>query len=1174
MYVDGGRASMNRWPVVSISQIAPRLTIAPHAPPRCMKSWHSILRASFFVSALLARTPVPGVLLACTVLVGVLFAGTTTAEDDLADSFQVPDGFEVTLFADNNLAHNVYSMAIDSHGRVAVSGPGYVKTLIDDDKDGRADRALTFCDFPKSGAQGLYFDGPNLLLTGDGALRYLRDADGDGRADGEGEVWAELANPEHGAHAIRKGPDGWFYVVCGNNAGVGTRHITDSRSPVDRPRSGAILRFSPDGKRSEVFAHGFRNPYDLAFNGDGRLFTVDSDGERAHHLPWYTPTRLFDVGAGAHHGWLEVGWRKNWARPEYFFDNVERAAELGRGSPTGLACYRHRQFPAPYRGGIFSACWTLGRVYFIRLSQSGASYTSDAETFMQTTGAVGFAPVDLAVGPDGDLFVAIGGRGTRGGVFRVRHRNSDPAESHPAVPADSSQLAPLDRVLSAPQPLANWSRAHWEPQARKLGREAFEQAAVDPKRGRGERCRAVEILVDLFGGPRGEFASSLIDRDDDDGVIARLAWALGRREADGRVGLELLSRLTRHQNLNVRRAAWEALLNQSAIPSDLEPGPDFIGAMDLTSRRIRAAAIAVARTCGADSFRRFVNRTPGAVTARQRLSRLWVNRSKEPGSLSATEDYFNTCLEVFDTCDDAAVRLEALRLMQIGLGDVVSESDGPTRPTGYIAADRDRIGPELRGRLAGRLAPAFPTREHLLDIELSRLLAMLETENDKLLMAIAAQWSNASSPVDDVHYLIVLSMLRGPRTQAVTRRTADSLVTLHAKLEREGRSVSRTWPLEVGDAFDRLVRLDPALFETLTSLPDFGRSEHSLFASRMEGPQRATAARRILAAAESDDDRFRWSGELVEVLASLPHEEAHAALRRQWQNPAVADAITKVMSRRPRPEDRPRFIEALDSLQPEVARSAAVALGRLDRRASAAEVAVAIRALRRNCALQDNARLARATRPLRESLAALLEHWSGESFDVDEPDEPAALPASYARWFDWFEARYPMTADGSASGTERDPADWQARIAGIEFDLGDAARGEDLFAKQNCRGCHEGNGRLGPALGGAIARLDREDLFAKIVEPNRDVSPGYATVALLTKDGRVYHGMVVYQSPEGTLLQTGADTAVRVTDGELEAILPSRRSMMPTGLLEGLSDAQIADLYAYLRTLDASPQGP
>jgi putative membrane-bound dehydrogenase-like protein len=364
----------------------------------------------------------------------------------------------------------------------AGSGPGYVRTLHDEDGDGRADRAETFSEIPGSGAHGLCFVGNDLVFTGDNMLGVLRDRNGDGRADGPPERWASLKNPEHGANGIVHGPDGWLYVVCGNDAGVGPHNVTTPGSPVKTPRCGAVLRVSPDGKQMEVLAHGFRNPYDLDFSSRGELFTVDSDGERDHHLPWYSPTRLFEIAQGMEHGWLLAGWQRSWNRPESFFDNVDRAAELGRGSPTGVIVYRHRQFPARYQGAVFSACWSMGRIYALPLADHGATVRAKLEVFAQTTGDTGFAPVDLAVGPQGDLFVAIGGRGTRGGVFRISYRVDGELSS--VERAERDALAP---VLRADQPLSSWSRAQWLPLARELGRQQFEAALLDPKQYAAQR---------------------------------------------------------------------------------------------------------------------------------------------------------------------------------------------------------------------------------------------------------------------------------------------------------------------------------------------------------------------------------------------------------------------------------------------------------------------------------------------------------------------------------------------------------------------------------------------------------------------------------------------------------------------------------------------------------------
>ena len=67
----------------------------------------------------------------------------------------------------------------------------------------------------------------------------------------------------------------------------GSGFMTDEKAP-----GGFICRVSPDGKNWELVSMGYRNPFDIAFNRDGELFTYDSDMEWDVNTPWYRPTRV------------------------------------------------------------------------------------------------------------------------------------------------------------------------------------------------------------------------------------------------------------------------------------------------------------------------------------------------------------------------------------------------------------------------------------------------------------------------------------------------------------------------------------------------------------------------------------------------------------------------------------------------------------------------------------------------------------------------------------------------------------------------------------------------------------------------------------------------------------------------------------------------------------------
>ena len=113
-------------------------------------------------------------------------------------------------------------------------------------------------------------------------------------------------------------------------------------------------------------------------------------------------------------------------------------------------------------------------------------------------------PHDPAVAPDGSLFLSIGGRKTRGAVYRIDYPAGRTLNLYPTnwfINAPSE----VEGVLTAPQPLDAWSRAAWVPTAVRLGPEPFIEAAMD---GREQSLfealvlRGLEIGIDVVDAER------------------------------------------------------------------------------------------------------------------------------------------------------------------------------------------------------------------------------------------------------------------------------------------------------------------------------------------------------------------------------------------------------------------------------------------------------------------------------------------------------------------------------------------------------------------------------------------------------------------------------------------------------------------------------------------------
>lgn len=1006
-----------------------------------------------------------------------------TGQTRAAHGLKVPIGFEVVEFADQTLANDIYRLTVDPRGRIVAAGRGYIRILVDDNGDGRANRAIQLADFPKDGAMGLLWEGDQLFFAGDGGLKQVRvDKTGE-RLEGPARlIRAMKTGGEHETHAIRRGPDGWLYVLCGNMTGVNRSFAQTAMSPIADPVAGCVIRFSPDLKTSEIVADGFRNAYGFDFNADGELFAFDSDNERCVSLPWYEPTRFYHVIEAGHYGWRAPQRSESWRYPPYFADVVAPAATLGRGSPTGIAFYRHLQFPARYRNGAFLLDWTFGKIYFLTLERNGSSYQAKSEIFLEPVGETGFAPTDIVVHPaTGDLYVSIGGRGTRGAVYRIRFA----AGKREFTQRELQTLQPKSRSLD------------WRPELlTELSRDA-EAADMQVRR------RALEMIR--------RHRERLFRYQVDDAI--KKNWSTGDRY--------------------VRLATVELLADRILAFPDSPIEPDFFNDSNWAKWTFNAALERIIAVMPKDRVLEFHQKSSAGQTI---FDVFLVRDGSRPLTIHERE------------------RLLAwIRYLQIVLGDLAARWARGTVWEGYSSATNHTEKAVAAGRnrpfskiTIDVLAGLFPTGDPDVDRELTRTLAMFEFTDAQLAERVMDKITIDSDPIEDTHYLIVLARIGGVQPPFVTKHCAKALLDLDRKIAERKLHRDSNWPPRIRELHDGLVQKDPKLNDAILADPSFGRADHVLFAQQAAFDRRR-AAEIFLQRAKKDAD-FAWSPALVDLLAVLPAEHLLPLLRERWTDLGLRDSIVKVLARDPRPDDRDKFVWGLQSSQPATIERCLAALSRLPKVRSNDEIAGLIQALA--IASEGGAR-----GKLRDAIVGRLKKLTG----ADHADRAA--------WLTWLAKKDPSQANRLTNLDGVDLPSWKLRLGKLNWPAGEAKRGSEVFNKTGCATCHSGARALGPDLAGIARRFSRDDLLTAIIQPSRDVSQRYQTTLIETVAGTVYRGMIVYEAVDGVILQTGPDQTIRIAGDQIDFKRSSPLSLMPAGLLDKLSDQQIVDLLAYLKTL-------
>jgi putative membrane-bound dehydrogenase-like protein len=326
---------------------------------------------------------------------------------------QVPAGFELSLFASDPDIVNPISIGWDHKGRAFVVetvdypnnlqagnfGNDRIKICEDTDGDGRADKFTIFAE-KLSIPTSLVFANGGVICTNGSEMLFLKDADGDNKADvrevlfdgfGVGDTHAGVSN-------LRYGFDNWIYAT------VGYSGFNGKVGGVDHRFSSGVFRFKPDGSAMEYLQATTNNTWGLGFTNDFDVLGSTANGNPSWYLTFpqaeYIAAGLQQPRTPAADSNPKFFPSSTDIRQVDFFDAYTSAA--------GHSFYTSERFPEPWCDRIAFVTEPTGKlVGCFDVTRKGAGFVArQLPNNLYSSADAWSGPVQAETGPDGAVWIA------------------------------------------------------------------------------------------------------------------------------------------------------------------------------------------------------------------------------------------------------------------------------------------------------------------------------------------------------------------------------------------------------------------------------------------------------------------------------------------------------------------------------------------------------------------------------------------------------------------------------------------------------------------------------------------------------------------------------------------------------------------------------------------------